>query len=70
MLTDSGSYPEGMTPDETIFTYAAEDQILQHVHAVLEDEPRRLEIAARGFEMIHERYSKHSQWVHFQELPL
>jgi len=68
LLSDSGSYPEGMVNTRTMLTYAsAEDAVCKITEALTNWDETSI-IAARGHEMIKETYSKGSQWRAFQSV--
>lgn len=68
LLSDEGVYPAGMTPGETMVTYAAPADAVAQLVRLLADEPARRGIAAAGRRMVAERYSKARQWERFVEL--
>jgi len=68
LLSDAGTYPEGMVADETIVTYDSKSDAIEKLGALLADRDRCARIASAGQTMIRERYSKSRQWLRFQQL--
>jgi hypothetical protein len=68
LLTDEGSYPQGMIAGETMLTYDATADAERKLSVLLEEAPLRNRIASRGSQMIRERYSKRAQLERFREL--
>lgn len=68
LLSDEGSYPEGMKDGETIVTYRSAEHAVSQVKAFLEADERRLGLARAGHEMVSSRYSKEVQWQRFEAL--
>ena len=68
MLSDAGHYPEGMEDGRTLVTYDDPDDMVAKACALLDDEPRRREIAAAGNSMVRTRYTKERQWQDFLAL--
>jgi hypothetical protein len=68
LLTDAGSYPEGMVNEETMIVYEDERDALEKLSLLLSDAARRSRIARDGNQMIRNRYSKQRQMERFQEL--
>ena len=68
MVSDHGRYPDGFVDGETMLTYrSAEEAVARAVHA-LENWGQGREVAAKGWDMVRNRYSKAVQWKMFQEL--
>ena len=65
LLTDAGSYPEGMVDTETMRVYRDPRDAWSAVQALLHEPERCRAIAARGLQMIQARYSKAAQWRNF-----
>ncbi len=68
LLSDTGTYPEGMSDGQTLVTYDSAEQAVGRIRELLEDPDKRLRIARAGHEMISTRYSKEVQWKHFEAL--
>jgi len=68
LLSDHGSYPEGMRDGETIVTYRSAEHAVQQVKTLLDASAQRSSIARRGHEMVSTRYSKEAQWKRFETL--
>jgi len=68
LLSDQGSYPDGMRDGETLATYASPEQAVQQVRRLLADSEQRLGLARVGHEMVSSRYSKAAQWQRFEAL--
>lgn len=68
LLTDAGSYPEGMVNGETMLTYDNAGDALGKISAILDDEALRRRISRAGNEMVRRLYSKRRQFERFLEL--
>jgi hypothetical protein len=68
LLSDSGTYPDGMVPGETLSTYDDADDAVAQIKRLLDDPETRIRIAATGQQMLAKRYSKDAQWAAFQAL--
>ena len=68
LVTDAGSYPEGMIDGETMLTYDDAGDAVGKLSVLLEDAPLRNRIARSGNQMIRQRYSKRAQIERFREL--
>ena len=68
LLSDEGSYPEGMRDGETIVTYNSPEQAVGLIETLLDDSEKRLSIARAGHEMVSTCYSKETQWKRFEAL--
>lgn len=68
LVSDAGSYPEGMQEGLTIETYSTPEQAAEVISRSLQDWPRSAEIAARGRGIIRGIYSKDAQWRAFTDL--
>jgi glycosyltransferase involved in cell wall biosynthesis len=68
LLSDKGSYPDGMKDGETLVTYDTPEQAVAQINAMLENPERRLVLARAGHEMVSARYSKKVQWRRFEQL--
>jgi hypothetical protein len=68
LVSDTGSYPEGMVDGVTMQTYETPEQATDAVVRCLQDWPQSAGIAARGRKGLQETYSKASQWAHFVDL--
>ena len=68
LLSDAGNYPQGMETDVTMASYTNPDDAVARVDALLIDPLRTRAMAAAGYRMISEQYSKQRQWHCFVEL--
>ncbi len=68
LLSDSGSYPEGMTSNETLVTYQTSEDALHVAKELLVNHDLRRRIANAGHQMLVHRYSKTAQWAAFKAL--
>jgi hypothetical protein len=68
LLTDEGSYPEGMSDGSTIVTYRSAEHAVSQIKVLLEDPARLSTIARAGHQMLSRRYSKEAQWKLFETL--
>ena len=68
LLTDEGSYPQGMTNGATMVTYNSPERAASQIKMLLEAPGLRSSIAHAGHEMISTRYSKEVQWKRFEAL--
>lgn len=68
LLSDSGIYPDGMIPGETLCTYNDADDAVVQIRRLLHDSETRTRIAAAGQQMLAKQYSKDAQWSAFQAL--
>ena len=68
LLSDFGSYPEGMRDGETMITYRRPDEAVDlALQALSNDENRKL-VAARGRKVVGQLYNKTMQWQRFVEI--
>jgi hypothetical protein len=65
LVSDAGSYPEGMRAGETMETYDSAEHALDIISESLRAWPRSAELAARGRNRISKIYSKSLQWSRF-----
>ena len=65
MVSDAGTYPEGMQSGVTIETYASPADAGSVVSRCLDDWPRHEQIAAQGRTELAARYGKSRQWQDF-----
>jgi len=65
MVSDAGTYPEGMQSGVTIETYASPADAGSVVSRCLDDWPRHVQIAAQGRTELAARYGKSRQWQDF-----
>jgi hypothetical protein len=65
LVSDAGSYPEGMRAGETMETYDSAEHALDIISESLRAWRRSAEIAARGRNRISEIYGKSLQWSRF-----
>ena len=68
LLTDAGSYPEGMVDADTMQVYRGPDDARIAIEALLHEPERCRAIAARGLQMVRTRYSRAAQWRRFVDL--
>jgi hypothetical protein len=68
LVSDDGSYPDGMVRESTICTYSSAAEAVTVVKRALELWPLSKVIADRAYSMVKERYSKEAQWKSFQRL--
>jgi len=68
LVSDSGSYPEGMQDGLTMRTYDAPEQVAGLISRCLQDWSQSAGIAARGRTSLQQTYSKAAQWEHFVDL--
>jgi Glycosyl transferases group 1 len=68
LLTDAGSYPEGMMNRATMLTYDDDSDALAKLSLFLDDAGLRAGITRAGNEMVRTRYSKRKQMERFYEL--
>lgn len=68
MLSDHGRYPGGFVDKETMLAYRNADEAAELTADILANWWRGKEIAAKGWSMIRNRYSKAAQWERFLEL--
>lgn len=68
LMSDSGTYPDGMVPAETLCTYDDADNAVAQIMRLLDDQETCTRIAATGQQMLAKRYSKDAQWAAFQAL--
>ena len=68
MLSDVGNYPAGMEAENTMVVYSNTESATRKLRAMLGDNVGTRTLAAAGFRMISERYSKQRQWDQFVEL--
>jgi Glycosyl transferases group 1 len=68
LLSDEGSYPEGMRNGDTMVTYRSPEQAVLQIERLLEADQRRSNLARAGYEMVSTLYSKQVQWRRFEAL--
>ncbi|MBG0799954.1 glycosyltransferase [Methylocystis sp. H4A] len=68
LLSDAGNYPEGMSQGKTMATYSSIDEAVAAVKKFLAVPSAAADLAAAGYAMIREHYSKERQWQAFQAL--
>lgn len=68
LLTDAGSYPQGMLSGETMLTYNDVGDAVAKLSALLDDAALRTGISSAGNQMVRRLYSKQQQIEKFQEL--
>jgi len=62
LLSDEGTYPEGMLPDKTMVTYSSTSDAINKISELLENDGLRKSVASEGHRMISSLYSKERQW--------
>jgi hypothetical protein len=65
MVSDQGSYPDGMENGTTMLLYADAREAVERIEAALKDAPFSSAIAVHGQEMVKMQYSKARQWGDF-----
>lgn len=68
LLSDSGVYPDGMIDNESMVIYSTPDDAVKKISSLLQQNEKRLEIAAKGNSMLKKFYSKQNQWNCFSNL--
>ena len=68
LVSDAGTYPEGMESGSTIATYAAPDEMAGLVRSLLATPERLQRMATAGYRLVSTRYSKQQQWDSFLRL--
>lgn len=68
LVSDAGNYPAGMDHGVTMRVYEDLAGVVGAIESQMENESMRAAIAARGHELVRERYSKAHQWQAFQAL--
>lgn len=68
LLSDDGRYPEGMTPDHTIMTYASPQDAIDVLGRMLADPDQTRALAQRGRDMVRKLYAKERQLEAFMRL--
>jgi Glycosyl transferases group 1 len=68
LLTDAGSYPEGMASGETMLTYDDAGDAVAKLSMLLDDAALRARISRAGNQMVRRQYSKQRQIKKFHEL--
>jgi len=68
MLSDEGSYPDGMENGRTFAAYRSVEDLAGKAEAFLADEEARRTIAEAGNALVRSRYGKDRQWRDFLEL--
>jgi hypothetical protein len=68
LLSDEGTYPQGMVNGHTLVTYTDLKSLLKKIPSLISDQSDRLGIAQQGYAMISTIYSKSEQWKNFQNL--
>lgn len=68
LVSDEGTYPEGMHSGKTIVTYKSPADAVTQIRNLLEASDARLTIARAGYDMVSSRYSKNIQWKRFEAL--
>ena len=68
MVSDKGSYPEGMVDGQSMLNYADPHHAVNLISHALTDPARLTEVAAAGLASMREHYSKQKQWLAFEKL--
>jgi hypothetical protein len=68
LVSDAGSYPDGMRAGVTMETYNSPVQATEIIAKCLQDWSKSAAIAGRGRTRVGEVYGKDSQWEHFADL--
>jgi glycosyltransferase involved in cell wall biosynthesis len=68
LVSDAGTYPEGMVDGETMLTYGDGQGAIGAIHELLRGDATRSRLVSQAFAMISTRYSKDAQWTAFQRL--
>lgn len=68
LVSDEGNYPEGFRAGENFISYKDDTSLLDAVEQLLEDDTRRVALAAAGNRLIRRDYDKARQWSAFQIL--
>lgn len=68
LVSDAGNYPRGFIDFENFIPYSNNSEGISFIREILNDEPRRQEVASKGFKMIKNKYSSETQWNHFLSL--
>ena len=68
MISDSGTYPEGMVHAKTMVTYDSSEHAVTCLQERLANPNESAGIAGAGHQMIQSRYSKQNQWDRFLAL--
>jgi len=67
MISDFGNYPPGMVNDQTMRVYSEPAAVVELIRESL-NTPKWEAISRNGHKMIQKKYSKQTQWHHFNEL--
>lgn len=68
LLTDAGSYPEGMVSGETMLTYDDDGDAVAKLSVLLENADLRARVTRAGHRMVRTHYSKRNQFERFCDL--
>lgn len=68
MVSDKGSYPEGMVNGKSMLNYADPHEAANVISHALTDPARLAEVAASGLASMREHYTKQKQWLAFEKL--
>jgi Glycosyl transferases group 1 len=68
LVSDAGRYPEAITPSEHFASYGSVAEAIGHIRTLVAEDGRRRKLAASGFSMISDRFSKDRQWQRFLEI--
>lgn len=68
LLTDAGSYPEGMVSGATMLIYDDDNDAVEKLSLLLDDADLRARVARAGNRMVRTNYSKRKQIERFSEL--
>lgn len=68
LLSDEGTYPEGMVAGETMMTYQSSEDVVVRIEELLQKPGDIASVADAGYRMVATKYSKENQWDAFQLL--
>jgi hypothetical protein len=68
LLTDEGSYPDGMVDGQTITTYSDGNDAAQKITYFLNNTYKIKEIAQKGHQLVRQTYSKDVQLQRFEQI--
>jgi hypothetical protein len=68
MVSDAGSYPDGMIDGQTMCTYDSSGQVVDLLRRLLAQPSELRHVAQRGHELLTVAYDKNLQWHAFQKL--
>ncbi|MBB2841094.1 UNVERIFIED_ORG: hypothetical protein GGE64_004874 [Rhizobium etli] len=68
MVSDAGVYPEGMVDNVSVVTYEDAESAQLKIVKLLREPERLQALAKEGTRTVRTSYSKHAQWLNFQQL--